>query len=152
MTRWMPTLRRHFSRGAFVLLLPLVTTACGDNPTSPDATAATTAVVSPTVFEGTLAPTDSKFYSFTISTSGSITAYLASLTLVGHREALTIPVRLGVGVPRGEGCAVTQFIDTSPALVTQFTMTLGTGIYCIDISDLGALPGTAVFSIRFLHS
>jgi hypothetical protein len=48
------------------------------------------------VFEGTLAQNESKFYSFTISTSGSITAYLASLTLVGHREALTVPVRLGV--------------------------------------------------------
>lgn len=142
MTRWMP----------FVLLLPFVTAACNDNPTSPDDTATTTAVVSPTAFEGTLGQNESKFYSFTISTSGSITAYLASLTLVGHREALTVPVRLGVGVPRGEGCAVTQFVDTSPALVTQFTMTLGTGIYCIGISDVGALPGAAVFSIRFLHS
>ena len=142
MTRWMP----------FVLLLPFLTAACGDSPTSPDDTATTTAAVSPTVFEGTLDQNGSKFYSFTISQSGSITANLASLTLVGRREALAVPVRLGVGVPKGEGCAVTQFVDTSPALVTQLTMTLGTGIYCIDISDIGALPGAAAFSIRFVHS
>jgi hypothetical protein len=57
-----------------------------------------------------------------------------------------------VGVPKAEGCAVTQFVDTSPALVTQLTMTLGTGIHCIDISGIGALPGAAVWSIRFVHS
>jgi len=142
MTRWMP----------FVLLLAFLTVACGDNPTSPDDTATTTAAVSPTVFEGTLDQNASNFYSFTVSQSGSITAYLASLTLVGHREALVFPVRLGVGVPKGEGCAVTVSVDTSPALVTQLTTTLGAGIYCINISDIGALPGAAAFSIRFVHS
>jgi len=140
MTRRMP----------FVLLLPLLIAACGDNPTAPDDTE--TATVSPSVFEGTLDLNRSNFYSFTVSQSGSITAYLASLTLVGHREALVVPVRLGVGVPKGEGCGVTQSVDTSPALVTQLTLTLGAGIYCINISDIGALPGAAVFSIRFLHS
>ena len=140
MTRRMP----------FVLLLPLLIAACGDNPTAPDDTEAAT--VSPTVFEGTLDLNGSNFYSFTVSQSGSITAYLASLTLVGHREALVVPVRLGVGVPKGEGCGVTQSVDTSPALVTQLMLRLGTGIHCINISDIGALPGAAVFSIRFLHS
>jgi len=140
MTRRMP----------FVLLLPLLLGACGDNPTAPDDTE--TATVSPSVFEGTLDLNGSNFYSFTVSQSGSITAYLASLTLVGHREALVVPVRLGVGVPKGEGCGVTQSVDTAPALVTQLTLTLGAGIYCINVSDIGALPGAAVFSIRFLHS
>jgi hypothetical protein len=134
----------------FVLLLPLLVAACGDSPTAPDETE--TATVSPTVFEGTLDLNGSHFYSFTVSQSGSITAYVASLTLVGHHDALVVPVRLGVGVPKGEGCGVTQSVDTSPALVTQLTLTLGTGIYCINISDIGALPGAAVFSIRFLHS
>lgn len=141
MTRRMP----------FVLLMLLVAAACGDSPTSPD-DAATTATVSPTVFEGTLDVNASKFYSFTVSQSGSITAYLASMTPVGRREALAIPVRLGVGVPKGEGCALTQAVDTPPSLVTQLTMTLGAGIYCVNISDTGALPGAVVFTIRFLHS
>ena len=136
----------------FVLLLPLLLGACGDSPTSPDDAATTAATVSPSVFEGTLDLNGSNFYSFTVSQSGSITAYLASLTLVGHREALVVPVRLGVGVPKGEGCGVTQSVDTAPALVTQLTLTLGAGIYCINVSDIGALPGAAVFSIRFLHS
>lgn len=141
MTRRMP----------FVLVMLLVTAACGDSPTSPDG-ATTTAIVSPTVFEGTLELNASNFYSFTVSQPGSVTAYLASLTLVGRRDALAVPVRVGIGVPKGEGCAITQSVDTTPSLVTQLTMTLGAGIYCMDISDIGALPGAAVFTLRFRHS
>lgn len=139
-------------RIAFVLLLPCLMAACSDSPTAPDDTAADTATVSPTVFEGTIGQNESKFYSFTVSQSGSVTAYVASLTLVGHREALAVPVRIGVGRPQGEGCAVTESMETSPALVTQLTTTLGTGIYCMNVSDMGALPGEAVFVIRFRHS
>jgi hypothetical protein len=141
MTRWTP----------FVLLASLLMAACGDSPTAPDDTATTT-ILSPTVFEGTLDVKGERFYSFSVAQSGSLTAHLASLTLVGHREVLAVPVRLGVGVPRGEGCAVTEFVDASPALVTQLTTTLPAGIYCMNISDIGALPEAAVFSIRFLHS
>jgi hypothetical protein len=139
-------------RMAFVLLLPLLMAACGDSPTAPDDTSMVAATVSPTVFEGTLDLNESRFYSFTVSQSGSVTAYVASLTLVGHRDALVVPVRLGVGVPRGEGCAITASVETSPALVTQLTTTLSAGIYCVNISDIGSLPGAAVFSIRFRHS
>ena len=142
MTRWTP----------FVLLASLLMAACGDSPTAPDDTATTTTTVWPTVFEGTLDVKGARFYSFSVSQSGSLTAHLASLTLVGHREVLAVPVRLGVGVPKGEGCAVTEFVDASPALVTQLTTTLAAGIYCMNISDIGALPEAAVFSIRFLHS
>ena len=111
-----------------------------------------TTTVSPTVFEGTLDVKGERFYSFERLAVGFATAHLASLTLVGHREALAVPVRLGVGVPKGEGCAVTEFVEASPALVTQLTTTLAAGIYCMNISDIGALPDAAVFSIRFLHS
>ena len=140
MTRWTP----------FVLLASLLMPACGDSPTAPDTTSTTT--TTPTVFEGTLDLKGARFYSFSVTQSGSLNAHLASLTLVGHREALAVPLRLGVGIPKGEGCAVTEFVDASPALVTQLTTTLAAGIHCVNISDIGALPDTAVFSIRFIHS
>ena len=141
MTRWTP----------FVLLASFLMAACGDSPTAPDDTATTTTTVSPTVFEGTLGE-GARFYSFSVSQSGSLTAHLASLTLVGHREVLAVPVRLGVGVPKGEGCAVTEFVDAPPALVTQLTTTLAAGIYCMNISDIGGRAAWRCFSIRFLHS
>ena len=139
-------------RMRFVLLLPCLMAACSESPTAPDDTATDTATVSPTVFEGAISPNESKFYSFTVSQAGSVTAYLASLTLVGRREALNVPMRIGIGRPQGEGCAVTDSVETSPALVTQLTTTLGAGIYCMNVSDTGALPGEAVFTIRFRHS
>lgn len=131
----------------------LVTSGCGDNPTSPDDTSSsTTTGTSSVVYEGTLAPNGSGFYSFNASATGLVKAKLASLALVGHRDALPVSVRLGVGVPKGERCALSQSVDTATALVSQLTAPLiTTGIYCIGIVDIGALPGAAVFSIRFSH-
>lgn len=131
----------------------LAASACGDNPTSPDSTdSSTTTGTSSLVYEGTLAPSGSGFYSFNLSATGIVSVNLASLALVGHRDALQVPVRIGVGVPKGEGCALSQSVDTAAALVTQLNAPLSTtGIYCIGIVDIGALPGVAVFSIRFTH-
>ena len=130
----------------------LVVSGCGGSPTSPDSTSGTTTTgTSSVVYEGTLEPNASGFYAFNASATGNVEAHLASLALVGHYDALSIPVRIGVGVPKGEGCALSQSVDTAPALVTQLTASLTTGIYCIGIVDIGALPGVAVFSIRFTH-
>ena len=85
------------------------------------------------------------------SQGGGVTVNLASLNLVGHREALTAPVRIGVGVPKGEGCGETESIETLPALVSQFFTTLESGIHCVNIADTGDLPGAAIFLIRFSH-
>ena len=137
-------------RYAFVLLCAFIAPSCGDSPTSPDETT-TTVTTSSVVFEGTLEQEQSKFYSFTASQAGSVTVNLASLNLVGHREALIVPVRIGVGVPKGVGCGETQSVETLPALVSQFSTTLETGIFCVNIADTGQLPGAAVFLIRFSH-
>lgn len=131
-------------------LLPLLA-ACGDSPTSPTDTASTTSVASTQVFEGTLDVGGSSFYSFSVSQSGTLTVSFASLTLVGRSAALPVVMRVGVGIPAGEGCAVTQSIDTAPALTSQFSTTLTTGIFCLSIADIGSLPGSATFSIRFSH-
>jgi hypothetical protein len=138
-------------RFVFLLLCTPIASSCGDSPTSPDETTTTTVTTSSVVFEGTLEQEQSSFYAFTASQSGSVTVNLASLNLVGHREALTVPVRIGVGVPKGEGCRETESIETLPALVSQFSATLESGIHCVNIADTGQLPGAAVFLIRFSH-
>ena len=137
-------------RHTVVLLGALVTSSCGDAPTSPDETA-TASPTSSVVFEGTLEQDQSRFYAFTAAQAGSVTVNLASLTLVGHREALTVPVRIGVGVPKGEGCGETESLETTPALVSQLSVTLASGIHCVNIADTGQLPGAASFLIRFSH-
>jgi hypothetical protein len=137
--------RRHTT----LLLWLIVASACDDAPTSPDDT--TPPSTSNAVFEGTLDPDGSRFYSFSASQTGSVTVNLASLNLVGRREALTVPVQIGVGVPRGEGCDNTESIETTPALVSQFSASLNSGIHCVSIADAGELPGAAIFLIRFSH-
>ena len=111
-------------RYTLLLLGALFTSSCGDSPTSPDETT-TTPTASNLVFEGTLEQAQSRFYAFTASQGGGVTVNLASLNLLGHREVLTAPVRIGVGVPKGEGCGETESIETRAALVSQFFTTLG---------------------------
>jgi hypothetical protein len=137
--------RRHIA----LLLWLMVASACDDGPTSPDDT--TTPSTSSVVFEGTLDPDGSRFYSFSASQTGSVTVNLASLNLVGRREALTVPVQIGVGVPKGEGCDNTESLETAPALVSQFSASLNSGIHCVSVADAGQLPGAAIFLIRFSH-
>ena len=136
------------TRGLTILVAAaLLSASCGnDNPTSPTTTTAstTTTTTTPTtssssalVFEGTLDPKGAKFYSFTTTTTGLATVGLTSLAIVGHHDALDVPVRIGVGVPKGEGCALSQSIDTSPSLISQLTAPIiVTGIYCIGIVDI----------------
>lgn len=137
-------------RPAVLLLCALSSSACGDSPTSPDDTTTTPTAIDVT-FEGTLEEDQSRFYAFDASQAGSVIVNLASLNLVGHREALTVPVRIGVGVPKGEGCAETETLETLPALVSQFSTVLETGIHCVSIADTGQIPGAAIFLIRFSH-
>ena len=56
-----------------------------------------------------------------------------------------MPVRIGVGVPKGEGCGETESTETPPALVSQFSMMIESGIHCVNIADTGQLPGAATF-------
>ena len=139
-------MRRH----ALLLLCVVCASACDDAPTSPDATT-TTPTATNVVFEGTLEEDQSRFYAFDALQPGSVTVNLASLSLVGRRDALTVPVRIGVGVPRGEGCAEKESVEAAPALVPQFSTALETGIHCVSIVDTGQLPGAAIFLIRFSH-
>ncbi len=128
----------------------LLAGACGDSPTAPDAVVTTS--VSQIAFEGVLESGAARFYSFSTAQAGSVQATLQSLVAVGRRDAVNVPVRLGVGVPRGEGCAVSESIETSPALVAQFSSSsLPTGTYCLNVADSGDLPGATRFLVRFSH-
>jgi hypothetical protein len=138
-------------RRSLFLLVPLaLVVACGDQiPTSPNEATTTSLSV---VFEGRLEVGGSAFYSFTVQESGSLTATLSSVSLVGRYEALNLPLRIGVGVPRGESCTITQTAEVYPSLTRQFSAVLEPGIRCIAVTDTGLLPGAAIFSIRFVHS
>ena len=124
--------------------------ACGDegSPTSPTDTTPVTASVT---YAGTLDVGASRFYSFTNSAAGSVTAFLASVTVTDTRLPLAVPLELGIGVPAGTGCATTTTQVVAPGLVSQMTVSLAAGVFCLRVADAGELRAPVAFAVRFTH-
>jgi hypothetical protein len=142
--RWRPLL----------VAVTCVCCGCGSSPTSPSSTSSSTTTSStpvPGLFELTVSPGTDRFYSFTQSTNGDATATLGSVTIGRSPAAVPVAMRLGIGVPAGEGCSVTTSMDVTPSLITQLTATLVAGTYCVDVADIGNLTSDAVVSVRLAH-
>lgn len=137
------------TRPALVLLCAaLFCAGCGDDLETPTSASSTTATT--TLFAGVVQVRGSRFYSYTVSTPGTVTAMFASLATgtgaVAHHQ-----LELGIGIPAGTGCAVRQVINTAPALVPQLTQEAAAGTYCVNIADTEGLPASMNFAIRIVH-
>lgn len=136
-----------FVSGVIALLL---LTGC-DSPTAPQVVSSDTVAPS-TRFDGVLDPGGESFYSFTTQQTGPVRATLQSVTAPGPPEAVSVPLSVGVGVPRGEGCVVSESVETPSGLVTQFVSgALAPGTYCLSVRDAGHLPFTVIFVVRFSY-
>jgi hypothetical protein len=115
-----------------------------DTPTSPSTTEPTSVL-----FVGTLQPGSTRFYSYTMTAAGSVSAMLASL----ERGQTPMPnaVELGLGIPAGTGCAVQVAQTTRTSLVPQIKQDTAAGTYCVRISDTEGLPAAMNFTIRVIH-
>jgi hypothetical protein len=127
-----------------------LTVACGDEP-SPTSPTDTTAVTTSVTYAGTLDVGASRFYSFTNNAAGSVTAFLASVTSPDTRLPVAAPLELGIGVPAGTGCATTTTQVVAPGLVSQITVSLAAGVFCVRVADAGELRAPITFAIRFTH-
>lgn len=132
----------------FVLLLALLTVACGsDTPTTPT----TPNLPSTEMFSGTLPVQGSSFYSFTVAATGNVSITLASLVPVAPGPAVNTVMGLGVGTPSGTECSVTNSVTTAPGLTAQLVNSLTAATYCAKIYDLGALTAPVDFTVRIVH-
>ena len=138
------------ARVLLALTLAAVCAGCGDDesPTSPTDSAPVTTSIT---YTGTLEVGASRFYSFTNNTSGSVTAFLASVTAPDSRLPLTVPLELGLGVPAGTGCATTSTQIVAPGLVSQMSASLAAGVFCLRVADAGEMRGPITFAVRFVH-
>jgi hypothetical protein len=135
-------------RRLVTLLIALTAAACsGKTPTSPTST--TTAASTTILFTGTLQPRATRFYSYTLTSAGTVTAMLASLEQAGTPKPNSL--ELGLGIPAGTGCGVDAPQDTSTSLVPQIKLDAGVGTYCVRISDTHGLPAPMDFTIRVIH-
>ena len=134
-----------------IALLAAVMAACGDDtatsPTDTDTTATTTSVT----YTGTIDVGGSRFYSFTNTAAGSVTAFLASVTAPDTRLPVSAPLEIGVGVPAATDCATTTAQIVSPSLASQMTVSLAAGVFCLRVADAGELKGPVTFAVRFIH-
>ena len=135
-----------------VVAVATLASACAGSPTEP--TSSSTSNVTPTSygFEASFTRGETAFYSFTVTTSGTATVTLASVSRTGTFTALPIRLRVGLGVPQGEGCGVTESVEALPSLTPQLTTSLPTGIHCVSVADIGNVDGTVTAAIKFTHS
>jgi hypothetical protein len=131
-----------------LLIMASVSMACGGNSSTTPATTASSSG-SFNTFSSLLDVQGSIFYSFTVTTAGTVSLSLASLSAANTAgPASTSVVRLGLGVPLGTGCSVTSSVDTTAGLTTQLTVPVSPDIYCVNISDIGNLTTPMNFTIR----
>jgi hypothetical protein len=134
-----------------VLLATIGASGCGDDevttPTSPAPSEA--AVDAATrLFTGTLSPGAAAFYSFTVTQAAGVKLTLASLTDTSGRRTSVAQLRLGLGVPRGTGCAVTTTVTTGADLAAQINEWRTPGVHCASLADPGVLTADVSFAVR----
>ena len=90
------------------------------------------------------------FYPFTVSQAGSVTATLVSIG--GAVVPSTVQVRLGIGAPDGAGGCTTTTMSLVSTTSPVLSATENPGSYCVTITDVGNLAGTAAFDVTIAHS
>jgi hypothetical protein len=141
------------SRTRLLLALGLAVsvTACGDDPVA-TATSATVPedLVSGVsrLFTGTLAARETWFYSFTVPQASGVFITLASVTATDGRDATATPLQVGLGVPRGTGCATDSTVVATPALTPHLRQYVSAGVRCVSVADPGTLGSPVRFAVR----
>lgn len=137
------------------LLMVLAAVACSDgaaeSPTSPTTTTTSTAS-EPTVsetFEDEVPVGASGFYSFSVSSFGTVNVTLEAVT--GAFVPPTVMMGLGVGTPSGTDCVTTNTVNTAAGAGPHLTTTYEPGVYCARIWDIGNLYAPARFRIVIAH-
>ena len=100
-------------------------------------------------FTGTLAVGGSRFYSFTVPQTGNVSLLLHSL--IENGAASTAQLTLGLGVPRGTDCTVTDLVGATASGTPQLIAAVAPAIYCVRIADPGNLTAPATFAVNIIR-
>jgi len=133
-----------------VAFLAALASSCGDDQSS-TAPSSTTSTATTVTYAGTIDVGGSRFYSFSNAAAGSVIAFLASVTSPATRLPVAVPLEIGIGVPAGTGCSATTTQIVAPGLVSQITVSLASGVFCLRVADAGELRAPVAFAVRFSH-
>ena len=128
---------------------------CGDDtPTSPSSTP----VNATERFDAIISVRESKFYPFSVGSSGTTTINLASLSPIDRPGVVNATMEIGWGKAIKDengtvvSCDLARVIQTTAALAAQLSDTLAPASdYCANIADVGGLRESVNFSIRISH-
>ena len=126
-----------------------VAAACSGNSTTTTAPS-TPASPSARVFVATLVTHGASFYSFTLTTPGTVELTLVSVALVDGGATQTTTMGIGTGTPNGSACDLTNEINTAPGLTAQLKTALGVGTYCVKVFDIGTLKAPVNVGVRIV--
>jgi hypothetical protein len=137
-----------------LVLTLLSSVGCGDDsPTSPTTTdTTTTAAAAPTFteeFSAVVPVTGSVFYSFTVTTYGTVNVSLTSVS--GQYVPSTVTIGLGLGKPEAETCNTTTSVSTPAGAGPQLSAVYDPGTYCVKVSDVGNLFSAANFAVTIAY-
>jgi hypothetical protein len=140
----------HFARVS-LLAAAVVAMAC-NSTTAPELEESriTPPFFTTQTFAGVLPQDGSLFYSIVVTQQGPVSLMLAAVQTPGG-AALTTPVGIGVGIPKGTGCPRTTSLTTQSGLAAQLTVTLNPGTHCVAVYDVGALSGSVNFAMRITY-
>jgi hypothetical protein len=147
------------TRGIVALALAAVMASAGcgddDSPTAPSTTTPTTPTTTaePSIseeFTGSLPVGGVRYYSFDVTTFGTVNITLDRVGGVAGGTA-TIWVGVGVGVPEATDCSTTTSISAQASGGPHISTTLAAGTYCARIYDIGNLAAAAPFAVTIAH-
>src|SRR5262245_55063551 len=143
-------------RAALLAIVVSVCAGCGDDtPTSPSSTPAANATER---FDAIINRRESKFYPFSVGSTGTTTINLASLSPIDRLGVVNATLEIGWGKTVKDdsgtvvGCDLARVTQTTPALAAQLSDTLTPASdYCANIADVGGLRESVNFSMRISH-
>lgn len=142
-------------RAALLAVVVSFCAGCGDDtPTSPSSTP----VNATERFDAIINVRESKFYPFSVGSSGTTTINLASLSPIDRPGVVNATMEIGWGKAIKDdsgtvvGCDLARVTQTTPGLAAQLSDTLTPASdYCANIADVGGLRESANFSMRISH-
>ena len=103
-------------------------------------------------FDDIINAKESKFYPFSVGSSGTTTINLASLSPVDRPGVITATLEIGWGKAVKDddgnvvGCNLAKVLQAAPALTAQLTDTLTPAAdYCANLADVGGLREAGEF-------
>jgi hypothetical protein len=139
--------------GALLILLTSLAAACSNSGTTSPST--TTTASTSTVrerFTSTLPVGGSRFFSFSISTAGTVNATLESIGGAGVPSSVV--VNMGIGSPFQTSCSANFSavqVSGDAGLSAVVTGSQQPGTLCVVVSDVGNLFAPATFTVVIDH-